>query len=91
MVWTGGALKVKGKVVDSVCSQNDLVATLLAQLRMRNPAYQWSKNIFQQNYQPSAYYVFNDGFGGSLQKEILPLTIKVKTLSKPQEKSIQTL
>ncbi|PAC28327.1 hypothetical protein BWI92_19650 [Flectobacillus sp. BAB-3569] len=63
MVWTGGALKVKGKVVDSVCSQNDLVAMLLAQLRMRNPAYQWSKNIFQQNYQPSAYYVFNDGFG----------------------------
>jgi hypothetical protein len=43
MVWTGGALKVKGKVVDSICSQNDLVATLLAQLRKSNPAYQWSK------------------------------------------------
>lgn len=63
MVWTGGALKVKGKVIDAICSQNDLVATLLAQLRKSNPAYQWSKNIFQQNYQPSAYYVFNDGFG----------------------------
>lgn len=63
MVWTGGLLKSKGKVINTVCSQNDLIATLLAQLKLNHTAYRWSKNILSTPYKPFAYFAFNNGFG----------------------------
>ncbi len=63
MVWTGGLLKEKGLIIKQVCSQNDIAATLLAQLKLPRQAFYWSKNIFGNQYKPFAFFTFNDGFG----------------------------
>lgn len=69
MLWTGGAIDPaffgKNK---SVCSQNDLAKSLLAQLNIPNKQYTWSKNLFSPEYKPFAYFAFNDGFGVLNQK-----------------------
>lgn len=63
MLWLGGALEGKQKMVKSVCSQTDLVKTLLNQLKINTAKFIWSKDIFASDYKPSAYFSFNNGFG----------------------------
>jgi len=63
MLWLGGALSVKDTVVVDVCSQTDLAATLLHQLKLSTAMFPYSRNIFSPCTQPFAYYSFNNGFG----------------------------
>jgi len=63
MLWLGGALNVKGKVVDKVCSQTDLAATLLGQMGLDAREYRWSKDIFNPRTPGFAQYVFIGGMG----------------------------
>ena len=63
MLWLGGALKVRDTVVASHMTQVDLAATLFHQLSIPAEEYQWSRNVFDPNYEPFAHYVFNDGVG----------------------------
>ncbi len=63
MLWLGGALKVRDTVVANHMTQVDLAATLFNQLSIPAEEYQWSRNVFDPNYQPFAHYVFNDGVG----------------------------
>ncbi len=63
MLWLGGALTKKDTVITKIASQTDLAATLNAQFGRKDSTYTFSRNILSPNYQESAYYAFNDGFG----------------------------
>ncbi|MCF2490882.1 LTA synthase family protein [Dyadobacter sp. CY347] len=63
MLWLGGALEKPSARVDSLCSQTDLAATLLNQLRMSSGSFNWSNDIFGKNRTPFAYFAFNNGLG----------------------------
>ncbi|MBD5276614.1 MAG: sulfatase-like hydrolase/transferase [Bacteroides sp.] len=53
---TGGALKARGKCIDTICSQTDIAATLLAQLGLDHSRFPFSRNIC--NVAPAAAYAF---------------------------------
>ena len=64
MLWLGGALSVRDTTVQTVGSQADIAATLLAQLKInRNKSFPWSKNILDKKQTPFAYFAFQQGFG----------------------------
>jgi phosphoglycerol transferase MdoB-like AlkP superfamily enzyme len=63
MLWLGGALAVRDTIVPEIGSQVDLAATLLAQLNLPHTDFKWSKNILSTDYQPFAYFAFQNGFG----------------------------
>jgi phosphoglycerol transferase MdoB-like AlkP superfamily enzyme len=63
MLWLGGALAVRDTIVPQVGSQADLAATLLGQLNINHSSFLWSKNILSADYQPFAYFAFQNGFG----------------------------
>ena len=61
MVWAGGAI-AQPQEVTALCSQIDLVPTLLAQMGIDHSEYIFGKDIFAPNSVPFAFYSFNDGF-----------------------------
>ncbi len=63
MLWLGGALSVRDTLIPQVGSQTDLAATLLAQMNIGSHDFKWSKNILSTQYQPFAYFAFQNGFG----------------------------
>ena len=63
MLWLGGAVAQKGMEINKTCSQIDLAATLLAQLKKDNKTFTWSKNIMSDQSKTWAYFSFNNGFG----------------------------
>lgn len=62
MVWCGGAVK-RHQVVDRICSQIDLSATLLGQLGIIHDDFMFSKDVFDNNSPEFAIFAFNNGFG----------------------------
>ena len=62
MLLAGGAVKEAVRV-EAVCSQIDLVPTLLSQMGMDYSAYGFGKDILDSAATPYAFYSFNDGFG----------------------------
>lgn len=62
MVWCGGAVK-RHQVVDRICSQIDLSATLLGQLGIKHDDFMFSKDVFDNNSPEFAIFAFNNGFG----------------------------
>ncbi len=63
MLWLGGALSKRDTIVTQVGSQVDLAATLLGQLNIKHTEFKWSKNLLSVDYQPFAYFAFQNGFG----------------------------
>ncbi len=63
LILTGGALKLKGHVNNSIGSQTDIAYTLLQQMGLPNANFKWSKNLLDTSAQQFAFYIFNDGFG----------------------------
>ncbi len=63
MILTGGALKVKNQVSNSIGSQTDIAFTILQQIGVKPEGYRWSKNILDTAANQFAFYIFNDGFG----------------------------
>ncbi|MGE5420684.1 MAG: LTA synthase family protein, partial [Chloroflexota bacterium] len=62
MIWTGGAVKEKGLVVDKLGSQVDIPLTVLDQLGI--PAdFPFSKDMLCNDARSFAFYTFNEGFG----------------------------
>jgi len=55
--------KYRGTVVDKISSQHDIAATLLQQLSIPHDDYLFSRDLFCESYQPSAYYSTNNGYG----------------------------
>lgn len=62
VVWAGGAVKAH-REVPTLCSQIDLVPTLLAQMGIDHSEYTFAKNVLDTTHVPFAFYSFNDGFG----------------------------
>ena len=63
MLWLGGALSAHDTLITQIGSQVDIAATLLSQLNLPHTDFKWSKNILSTNYQPFAYFAFQNGFG----------------------------
>lgn len=65
MLWYGNVLKenCKGSQISRLCSQTDILATLLSQLNIQDTSYRWSENIFNPYTKEFAFYIYYDGFG----------------------------
>ena len=62
IVWAGGAVKTHREVT-TLCSQIDLVPTLLSQMAIDHSDYLFTKDVLDSTAVPFAFYSFNDGFG----------------------------
>ena len=65
LLFVGGALKQEfvNTSYEDVCSQTDIGATLLKQLRIDADSFYWSKNIMNPYSPKFAYFEINQGFG----------------------------
>ncbi len=63
MLWTGGALKKRGVVLDRVVSQLDIASSLTRQFGIDTAYFPFSKNIFDPSTSGWAFFTFNNGFG----------------------------
>ena len=63
LILTGGALKVKNQVINSLGSQTDIAFTILQQIGLKTEGFRWSKNLLDTAARQFAFYIFNDGFG----------------------------
>jgi phosphoglycerol transferase MdoB-like AlkP superfamily enzyme len=63
MIWTGGALNQSAMQVDTYASQDDLAATLLAQLDIDHSDFLFSHDIFDTSQSHSAFWTWNNAFG----------------------------
>ena len=62
LIFSGGALKVKGKV-DNIGSQTDIATTILHQLKLPAEGFNWGKDLLDSSARQFAFYCFNNGFG----------------------------
>lgn len=62
MLWLGGAV-ASADIITKTCSQIDLPATLLSQLRINYADFTYSNDILDTAYSGHALFVYNDGFG----------------------------
>lgn len=60
VILAGGALNTKGLVVETIGSQTDVAATLLAQLGMDHSAYKYSRNLLAKDDFPFAFYSYSN-------------------------------
>ncbi len=63
LLLTGGALKVRNQVNNSIGSQTDIAFTILQQMGLKTKDFSWSKNLLDTTAYQFAFYIFNDGFG----------------------------
>jgi phosphoglycerol transferase MdoB-like AlkP superfamily enzyme len=61
MLWLGGALSVKGLVVEKNGNQVDLPLTLANQLGIKS-SFPFSKDLFSQSSASFSFYAYNEGF-----------------------------
>jgi phosphoglycerol transferase MdoB-like AlkP superfamily enzyme len=62
MLWTGGALSLKGKVIEKLGSQVDIPVTLLDQLGLKG-SFPFGKDLLSDGSRSFAFYTYNEGFG----------------------------
>lgn len=61
MIWTGGAVRGP-RVVDLICNQTDLAATLLGQMGLPHHDFRFSRDVMSVTYRrPSALHVWSEG------------------------------
>lgn len=65
LIFYGDVIKdeFKGKIYDKTGSQQDLSATLLAQLKIDIKDFKWSKNLLNPYSRHFAYFSWDNGFG----------------------------
>lgn len=61
MIITGGAVR-KPMVISEICSQIDLVPTVLFEMGLDVHQFAFSKNVLDTTQRSFAFYAFNDGF-----------------------------
>lgn len=74
-VWAGGAVKGHQEI-PVLCSQIDLVPTLLAQMDIDHSAYTFGKNVLDSTVTPFAFYSFNDGFAMLTEQDTVVVDAK---------------
>ncbi len=61
LIWTGGAVKGP-RVIEKICNQTDLAATLLGQLGLPHDDFRFSRDVTSRAYtKPSAMHVWPEG------------------------------
>lgn len=75
IVWAGGAVK-EAREVPTLCSQIDLVPTLLVQMDINHSAYLFGKDILDTTSVPFAFYSFNDGFALLTEQDTIVVDAK---------------
>lgn len=68
LIWTGGALSQTG-IIDTYCSQTDIIATLLDQLDEPYDEFLFSKNILAPDVNGFAYFSYKHEGCGYIDKE----------------------
>ncbi len=65
LIFYGEVIKqeFRGKKVHTLGSQTDIAATLLQQLNLDAKPFKWSKDLFNKQAVPFAFYSFDNGFG----------------------------
>jgi len=53
----------RGKKIDKIGNQTDLVSTLLHQLNISSKPYYWSKDLLDPDTPPFAFFSYDNGFG----------------------------
>ncbi|QSZ41686.1 sulfatase-like hydrolase/transferase [Sulfurimonas aquatica] len=78
MFFFGDVIKeeYRGKNIDTIVSQRDIAATLLSQLNISHEKFDWSRDLFCEEYKESAYIMVKNGFGlvtkeGSLSYDLM--------------------
>ncbi len=61
-LWAGGCIR-QPKRINTICSQTDLAATLLAQLGLKHKEMIYSKNILSSQVEPFAFFCVPNLFG----------------------------
>ncbi|HEX2968857.1 MAG TPA: sulfatase-like hydrolase/transferase [Bacteroidales bacterium] len=62
MIWTGGAVKRRGMVIDKLGGQVDIPLTVLDQMGI-NSDFKFSKDLLCTDSKSFAFYTYNEGFG----------------------------
>lgn len=75
VVWAGGAVK-EHREIPTLCSQIDLVPTLLAQMDLDHSDYMFGKDILDTTLTPFAFYSFNDGFALLTEQDTIVIDAK---------------
>ena len=75
VVWSGGVISAPHEI-STLCSQIDVVPTLLAQMKIDYSAYIFGKNILDTTSVPFAFYSFNDGFALLTQQDSVVIDAK---------------
>ncbi len=65
MLFYGEVIKkeYRGKDIDKIISQRDIAATLLSQLNISHSEFEWSRDVFCEEYKENAYIMNKNGFG----------------------------
>jgi len=87
MIWLGGALNVQDTVINRMASQTDLAATLLAQMKMKQDDFKFSKNILSTTYIPYSFFTFAGGFGFQKPGNLLIYNTVTNTYAESGQKS----
>lgn len=74
-LWAGGAVTASQEVT-TLCSQADIVPTLLKQMDLQTEDYVFAKNIFDATHTPFAFFAFNDGFGLLTEQDTVVIDAK---------------
>ena len=84
----GGALSdsLRGKTVDKICNQNDIVTTLLTQLNMPAENYKWSKDVFNDDTKEFAYYSNENCLGWVTPQQNIVYSYTSQTVEELQSK-----
>ncbi|MDR1847838.1 MAG: sulfatase-like hydrolase/transferase [Bacteroidales bacterium] len=62
MLWIGGAVK-EPMIINKICNQTDLAATLLNQMKLPYNDFIFSKDVLDKNSPEYAIFTYNNGFG----------------------------
>lgn len=61
LIWTGGAIKGP-RLIETLCNQSDLAATLLGQLGLPHDDFRFSRDVMSRTYtRPSAIHTWSEG------------------------------
>ncbi|MBN2815999.1 MAG: sulfatase-like hydrolase/transferase [Campylobacterales bacterium] len=65
MMFYGDVIKqeYRGYQYEKIASQRDIAATLLSQMNLDHSKFIWSRDLFADEYKPSAYILVDNGFG----------------------------
>ena len=89
VVWAGGAVAAH-REIKTLCSQIDIVPTILSQMDIDHSDYWFGKDILDSTAVPFAFYSFNDGFALLTPQDTVVIDAKANTCIIGQEGETET-